>query len=440
MVTRGPASRMAWLAVLAFCLIPGLVLGDDLPTAKPEEVGVSSEKVEKLSTFMQSLVDDGKIAGGVTMMARHGKVIHLKAVGMADREEKKAMQTNSIFRIASMSKPITSVAIMRLYEQGKVGLDDPVSKYIPEFKNPQVLVNVDPFETESAQREITIRHLLTHTSGLGYTQTPRIGPIYVQHGILTGLCSTELTLDEMVRKAAGLPVQFEPGSQWLYGMSTDVLGRVVEVASGKTFDTFIREDICEPLGMTDTFFTAPHEKQSRVVEVYIPKDGRIEKLAAGEKRVHGGAPVSSDYHLDCNNYFSGGGGLCSTASDYMRFCQMLLNGGELEGRRLLRKDTVKMMTVNQLGEVSIPDPDSGPDLIDTFGLGFTIYDDQNAHEQLKGAYAWFGFWSTSFRVSPRGNWILVTMSQLAWDEKTTPAWFAEYEQIAADSIMDGTSN
>ena len=157
MVTRGPASRMAWLAVLAFCLIPGLVLGDDLPTAKPEEVGVSSEKVEKLSTFMQSLVDDGKIAGGVTMMARHGKVIHLKAVGMADREEKKAMQTNSIFRIASMSKPITSVAIMRLYEQGKVGLDDPVSKYIPEFKNPQVLVNVDPFETESAQREITIR-------------------------------------------------------------------------------------------------------------------------------------------------------------------------------------------------------------------------------------------------------------------------------------------
>jgi len=174
------------VSCLVLFLLTRQSAAQDLPVAKPEEVGVSSTKVEELSTFMQSLVDDGKIAGGVTFMARHGKVILLKAVGMADREENKPMQPDAIFRIASMSKPITSVAIMMLYDQGKVGLDDPVSKYIPEFRNPKVLVSVDPLVTEPAQQEITIRHLLTHTSGLGYTPTERIGPIYEQHGITTG--------------------------------------------------------------------------------------------------------------------------------------------------------------------------------------------------------------------------------------------------------------
>jgi CubicO group peptidase (beta-lactamase class C family) len=169
------------------------------------------------------------------------------------------------------------------------------------------------------------------------------------------------------------------------------------------------------------------------VAAYIPEDGHIEKLELGEKRVHDGAPVSSDYHLERNNCMSGGGGLCSTASDYMRFCQMLLNGGELDGKRLLRRETVEMMTLDQLRGVEIPDPTTPPDLIDQFGLGFTIYDDQNPNEHLRGAYAWFGFWSTSFRIAPRGDWIIVTMSQVAWDENVTPAWYAEYERIAVDA-------
>ena len=177
---------LGWTFCLLALLLALPTLAQELPTAKPEDVGVSSAKVEELSKFMQSLVDDGKIAGGVTMMARHGKVVHLKAVGMADREEKKPMQTDAIFRIASMTKPITSVAIMMLWEQGKLGLDDPVSKYIPEFKNPEVLVGVNPLKTEPAKREITIRHLLTHTSGLGYPVTEKIGPIYRQHGIQWG--------------------------------------------------------------------------------------------------------------------------------------------------------------------------------------------------------------------------------------------------------------
>ena len=198
--------RRARRILLAFCVVAVVrtvpSAAQDLPTAKPEEVGVSSEKVEELSKFMQSLVDDGKIAGGVTMLARHGKVIHLKAVGMADREAKKPMTTDAIFRIASMTKPVTSVAIMMLWEQGKLGLDDPVSKYIPEFKNPKVLVSVDPLKTEPAKREITIRHLLTHTSGLGYTVTKQLGPLYEKRGIAVGLCTSDVTLEENMKRLA----------------------------------------------------------------------------------------------------------------------------------------------------------------------------------------------------------------------------------------------
>jgi CubicO group peptidase (beta-lactamase class C family) len=375
---------------------------------------------------MQSLVDNGKIAGGVTMMARHGKVVHLKAVGMADREEKKPMETDAIFRIASMTKPITSVAIMMLYDQGRLGLDDPVSKYIPEFKNPQVLVSVDPLKTEPAEREITIRHLLTHTSGLTY-ESPKLKPIYDKRAISGGLCTTETTLEEMMKGLAELPLLFHPGEKFEYGMSTDVLGRVVEVASGTALDRFLEDNILRPLGMNDTSFKVPPEKLDRLVAAYIPTDTGIRKLPGGDV---GPGKITSDYpYSESHKYLSGGGGLCSTASDYMRLCQMLLNGGQLNGVRLLREDTVKMMATNQAGSESVPG--SPPE----FGFGFTIFPDrEDVHEQLRGAYAWFGFWSTSFRISPRGDWALVTMSQVVWDDKATPMWFAEYEKIAAEAI------
>ena len=224
-----------------------LAAAQDLPTGKPEDVGVSSTKVGQLSTFMQSLVDDGKIAGGVTMMARHGKVIHLKAVGMADRDEKKPMTTDALFRIASMTKQITSVAVLMLFEQGKLRLDDPVSKFIPQFENPKVLVTADPLLVRPAKREITIRHLLTHTSGLGYAFSEKIGPIYDQHGIHGGICTVETSLEELMKRLATMPLLFDPGEQWNYSMSTDVLGRVVEVASGTPLDRFIENTtiICD---------------------------------------------------------------------------------------------------------------------------------------------------------------------------------------------------
>lgn len=431
--------RLLFLRTTLACILlaTGLAchaLASDLPTAKPEEVGVSSEKVQELSTFMQSLVDDEKIAGGVTMMARHGKVIHLEAVGMADIEEKKPMTTDAIFRMASMTKPITSVAVMKLWEEGKLGLDDPVSKYIPEFKNPKVLVRVDPLETRPANREITIRHLLTHTSGLGYNFTDTIGPIYDRHGITGGLCNiTETTLEEMMKKLAGVPLLFHPGNDWEYGLSTDVLGRVVEVASCMTLDRFIAEEIWQPLQLTDTFFKAPSEKKERLVAAYFSSENGIERLEDGDSLPDSQTP-DYPYH-DSHRYFSGGGGLCSTLRDYMRFCQMLLNGGNLDGKQLLSRNTVKMMTVDQLDGKRIPAEKHISNVTDRFGLGFTIYGDQHPNEQLRGAYAWFGFWTTSFRISPRGDWILVTMSQLAWDHKLTPKWFSKYEQIAAEAII-----
>ena len=316
--------------LLCFLVIPSfgtVATGNDLPTAKPQDEGVSPEKVEKLSTYMQSLVDDGKIAGGVTMMTRHGKVIHLKAVGMADREAKKPMKTDAIFRIASMTKPITSVAVMMLWEEGKLGLDDPVSKYIPEFANPKVLVAVNPLVTTPATRGITIRDLLTHTSGLGYTPTPGVGPMYKERGILTGLCSTNLTLAEMMERVGKLPIKFDPGTQFQYGLSTDVLGRVIEVISRQALDDFIDQKICKPLGMSDTFFIVPQDKRSRIVAAYVPATSGIEKLELGKRIDYRDTPLSSDYHLEDNKCLSGGGGLCSTATDYMRFGQMLLNGG-----------------------------------------------------------------------------------------------------------------
>jgi CubicO group peptidase (beta-lactamase class C family) len=427
--------RTVWMVTA--CLVVWVTtyhsLGQELPTAKPEEVGVSSEKVGELSKFMQSLVDERKIAGGVTMMARHGKVIHLAAVGMADRETGTPMKTDAIFRIASMTKPITSAAIMMLWEQGKLGLDDPVSKYIPEFANPKVLVSADPVKTEPAKREITIRHLLTHTSGLGYNNSDKIGPIYNANGITGGLGNVSaIPLEPMMAKLGGLPLLFHPGEKWEYSLSTDVLGRVVEKASGTTLDRCLGQMIFQPLQMKDTFFQLPPEKASRLVSAYVPVEHGTKKLVAGEIGPEGNMPEAP--YDPSQKYFSGGGGLCSTAADYMRFSQMLLNGGELNDVRLLKDETVALMSTNQIGNMATPGLDA------SFGFGFTIFPDAaHVHPQLRAAYAWFGYWSTSFRIAPRGDWILVTMAQVGWDDKVTPDWFSKYESIAADAVLDTVS-
>ncbi len=425
--------RLSWV-LCTLLLMASHTWGQDLPTAKPEDVGVSSEKVEKLSAFMQSLVDQGKIPGGVTMMARHGKVIHLKAVGLADRETKKPMTTDAIFRLASMSKLITTVGAMVLVDRGKLALDDPVSRCVPEFANPKVLVSLDPWQTEPAKREITIRQLLTHTSGLASCFDEVVGPLYDAQGIQGGVSTMQIDLQEIMARLARIPLVSQPGERFSYGISSDLLGRVIEVASGMTLDRFIESEVCRPLGMTDTHFCIPPQKLSRLVDAYIPVETCLRKVKKGETLRQefgkGIVTISSDYcYGPWNRFKSGGGGLCSTASDYLRLCQMLLNRGELGGVRLLKKDTVNMMTSNQIGDLAMRGTPG------KFGFGLALLPEtSDIHEQLRGSYAWAGYWSTSFRISPRGDWILVTMSQLAWDDKETPAWFAEYERIAAEAI------
>ncbi len=433
----GPAALWYRYDLCTLCLFGVLLTGtsaaEEVPTAKPEDVGVSSVRVAELSKFMRSLIDKGKIAGGVTMMGRHGKVIHLNAVGMADREAKKPMQTDAIFRIASMTKPVTSVGIMMLHEQGKVRLDDPVSKYIPEFRNPKVLLSVNPLEIRAAKRGITIRDLLTHTSGLGYPVSERIGPIYEKNGIQWGLCTTKTTLAENTRNLATLPLLFDPGEKYHYGMSMDVLGRVIEIASGTTLDRYVEDKICKPLGMNDTFFRVPREKRSRLAAAYRPWKGAIQRVYDLGIVKHdlqiGLVTITSDYpYSESHRYISGGAGLCSTAVDYMRFCQMILNGGVLHGVRLLKPETVKMMTANQVGHLLEPGG---------YGLGFSIKADPKENRgRLAPSLDPCGFWSTQSRISPSGDWIVVTMTQLAWDFDLTPLTHDEFARLAAEAVED----
>jgi CubicO group peptidase (beta-lactamase class C family) len=232
----------------------------------------------------------------------------------------------------------------------------------------------------------------------------------------------------------GLRLLFDPGEDWEYGLSTDVLGRVVEVASGMALDRYIDEQICQPLQMKDTFFKIPPEKKDRLVAAYHLRDGNLKRVLDGEALPAGQRP---DYPYNkSHKYFSGGGGLCSTATDFMRFCQMLLSGGVRDGKQLLQESTVEMMVEDQLGGKITADQGVAPGLVDEFGFGFTSYGEQHRHVRLRGAYACFGFWTTSFRVSPKSDWILITMAQQPADFTITPKWLAEYERIAAEAIIE----
>jgi CubicO group peptidase (beta-lactamase class C family) len=256
-----------WIAFLILSPLPSFA--QTLPSVDPQSVGIAADHMAKLSEFMDSLVKKKQIAGGVTMMVRHGKVAHLKAIGFADREQQVPMNTDSIFRIASMTKPVTAVAVMLLVERGKIRLDDPLHEYLPEFENPKVVVAVDPLRTVPAKKgPITIRHLLCHTSGLGYPFSKKIGPMFKEHKIPTGCLTSKLTLCMMTGRLSKLPLIFEPGEKWEYSMSLDVLGRVVEVASERSFPDFCRDEIFQPLGMKDTYFRIPDAKLKRLVVAY----------------------------------------------------------------------------------------------------------------------------------------------------------------------------
>lgn len=400
--------RKIFPALFGILLLHLCAVAQDLPVAKPESVGLSSDRLDRIANVVQHDIDDKRIAGAVTLVVRRGHVAWFKSQGMIDREANKPMPTDAMFRICSMSKPITSVAVMMLYEEGKFLLDDPVSKYLPEFKNPKVLVKPasgEPY-TIPATKEITIRDLLRHTSGLTYNWNPDLGPMYEKANVASGLLQYDGTIGDSVKQLAGMPLLFNPGDRFEYSLGVDVLGRLVEVVSGKPLDEFFRTRIFEPLGMKDTYFFPPDNKLGRLATAYTyyPDKG-LNRFPDTPIR-EGTFVYSADYpSRGPKKLFSGGAGLVSTAMDYARFCQMMLDEGKVGNTRLLSRKTVELMTHDQLGKIG---PEQG------FGLGFGVEGVKGPLGELgsPGEYNWGGFFYTGFTVDPKEQMIVVFMAQL----------------------------
>jgi len=377
----------------------------------PASVGISAERLNRLHAGMQGFVDRKEAAGIVTLIARDGKVVDVNAVGFQDVAAKTPMRTDTMFRIASMTKPVTSVALMMLYEEGKLLLTDPVSKFIPAFKSSRVLEGAaDPV---AARRGINLRDLLTHRSGItyGFINGGPVGGGYRKNGVVDGLAMTNLTLAEAIDKLAAEPLIAHPGAAWNYSLSTDVLGRVVEVASGMPFQVFVRERILKPLRMGDTDFVVPEAKWARLATAYAPDGaGGIRPMTDPETFGNTVMSPGTSYKAEGKSYYSGGAGLVSTARDYARFAQMLLNGGALDGARLLSPKTVELMTVSHTADL----PPSG--LIGggaQFGLGFRVVTDVGASQTLgsTGNYGWSGIYGTNFWVDPKERLVAIVMVQ-----------------------------
>jgi CubicO group peptidase (beta-lactamase class C family) len=378
------------IIIVLFFAISCVGYAGELLITSPKDVGMSPEKLAKVKPAVQALVDTEKIAGASVIVARKGKVVLFETFGMMDIEAKKSMEKDTIFRFYSMTKPITSVAVMMLYEEGKLNLDDPVSKYVPEFKG--LKVYDESGKHIEQEREMSIRDLLRHTSGLTYGffgNTP-VDKMYMAKSVF----DWDSSLQDMINKLSEIPLLYQPGTKWHYSVSTDVLGYIVEKISGQSLDKFFNQRIFKPLKMKDTAFYVPANKVERFAACYGPK------LTGGLRIVDD--PAKSRY-LKKRSLLSGGGGLVSTAQDYLRFCQMMLNKGELDGKRLLRPETVEMMTTNQLPDSVRRDEDGG------FGLGFSVR--LNDGEFPKGEYGWGGAASTHFWISPKHDLIVIALSQ-----------------------------
>jgi CubicO group peptidase (beta-lactamase class C family) len=401
-------NRKSIPVLLGFLLLNILAVAQELPAGKPESVGLSSERLERIGTAVQRSIDDKRIAGAVTLVIRHGHVAWFKAQGMSDREAAKTMPTDAMFRICSMTKPITTVAVMMLYEEGRFLLDDPISKYLPEFKDAKVYVKPasgEPY-TIPASKPISIRDLLRHTSGLTYQWNSDLGPLYEKANVASGLLQYDGTIAESVKKLAVLPLLFNPGDKWEYSLGVDVLGRLVEVTSGKPLDEFFRTRIFEPLGMKDSYFFPPDNKADRLATAYTYYEGKGLNRFPDTPIREGSFVYSADYpSKGPKKLFSGGAGLVSTAMDYARFCQMMLDEGKVGNLRLLSRKSVELMTHDQLGKI-------GPD--QAFGLGFGIDGVKEPLSELgtPGEYNWGGFFYTGFSIDPKEQMIVVFMAQL----------------------------
>ncbi|MFC5409477.1 serine hydrolase domain-containing protein [Larkinella bovis] len=373
------------------------------PADAPGEAGFSAESLKRIDDLMQGFIDKGLAPNAVTFVARNSKIIHFKAYGYSNLEKKTPLKRDDIFRIASQSKAITTVTLMTLFEEQKFLLDDPIANYIPAFKNPRVLVSVDKekgtYETRPAKRDITIRHLLSHNAGIPYEhpldQRPEFKVPY-----LNSLQPDKL--EDVVNRLATRPLVQDPGETFTYGLNTDIIGRLVEILSGKPLDVAMRERVLEPLGMNDTHFYLPASKASRLVELYA-KGSADKPLSLHDNVSNRTYPVAG-----AKTYFAGGAGLVGPIEDYAKFCQMLLNGGSFNEKRILGRKTVDMMLENQIGEAEVWDRR------DKFGLGFQLITSRSHYgdQATPGAYTWGGAYCSEYTIDPKENLILLVYTNV----------------------------
>lgn len=400
-----------------------------LTEAAPATAGMSAERLVKIDEMFKTEVTQKNLPGIVALIARNGKIVFYKAYGMADYASKREQKRDDIFRIASQSKAITSTAVMMLWEEGKFKLDDPISKYIPEFGQARILDSFNEqdssYTTRLAKNQITIRHLLTHTSGIGYgliDGDDRFKKIFQKAGITDAFTTQPVTLADNIKKLAKLPLHHEPGENWTYSEGLDVLGYFIEVISGMPFDKFLRTRLFDPLGMNDTWFYLPDSKKNRLVSVQEKVDGEWKKYA--------GSFYDADYPVKgAKTFFSGGGGLSSTAKDYATFLQMYLNNGELNGVRILSRKTIEVIMANQIGDIW---KDKS-----LYGLAFGLVSQKGQDAGglgSTGTFDWGGYFNTQYFADPKEKLIGIIMKQTQGDVKDETGW--KFRLMAEAAIDD----
>ncbi len=388
---------------LLICLLTATVgFTQNLETATPESVGMSSARLKRIDATLNDYVEKGYIPGAVALVVRDGKVVYHKAFGYDDLAAKSPLSKNAIVRIASQTKAITSTAVMMLYEEGKILLDEPVSKYIPAFKTTGVLDKFteadSSFSTVPAKRQITIRDLLTHTSGISYSGigTKEANAIYAKNNVPSGIGTPNAKLSDAVNLIAKMPLMHQPGERFTYGLNTDVLGHLVEIVSGKALDVFFQERIFSKLGMADTYFYLPESKHSKLAMLYSEDKNRSTIIAPD---------AVQNFPKEKGGFFAGGAGLSSTAIDYAKFLQMILNGGTFNGNDVLSPAIVRLMTSNQIGDKNVGQ--------NKFGLGFAVATAKEAARLplSEGSFEWGGIFGTSYWADPKQNLIGVILTQ-----------------------------
>jgi CubicO group peptidase (beta-lactamase class C family) len=400
----------------------GLVVASNL-----KKLSIEEKNLDRIDSLLASGLINNWMAGATALVAVNGKIIYDKGFGFRDRESKALMRPIEEFRIASMTKPIVTAAAMKLVQEGKLNLNDPVSKYIPQFANMKVLASFNDkdttYTTVDAKAPITIKNLMSHTSGIGYGFIdPRLGLIYKQKGIPDLAVADNISIQDKMQKLGTLPLGVQPNSSFYYGLSIDVLGQVIQAITGKNLDEYVNETILKPLGMTDTYFFIPAEKANRLSVLYgEEKNGRLERLPNINNGYNINYPITG-----ARTYFSGGSGLSSTVEDYAKFLQMILNNGSFGGKQILSAEMVKEMTTNQIGDLNVGK--------NKFGLGFEIATQAGLKNGAKvGKLSWGGIFNTTFWIDPQRKSIAILMTQV-YPSIHQKQLYSQFEQLVNDAL------